>query len=154
MSDDRIPVENDPMRRDTAATDWTRGPGPDAVFARFLAAGEFRIQRCEACGGHVFYPRLACGHCGSVALRWVCPSGRGVVYAVSIVHRRADKGGPYNVVLVDLEEGPRMMSRVEGQPHDCVHIGLRVKARVGAGEGGEPCVVFDADGGAQAKAAP
>lgn len=138
------------MSQQAAAPDWTQGPGPDAVFAQFLAAGEFRIQRCEACGRHVFHPRVACSHCGSVELRWVSPSGNGVVHAVSIVNRRDDKGGPYNVVLVDLLEGPRMMGRVDGQPHASVRIGLQVKARVGSGAGGEPCVVFDAAGKAEA----
>lgn len=142
------------MDPDQAEADWTRGPGPDAVFAQFLAAGEFRIQCCEACGTHVFYPRLTCSHCGSVALRWVRPSGRGVVHAVSIVNRRTDQGGPYNVVLVDLQEGPRMMGRVDGQPQDAIRIGLRVKARVGCGAGGQPCVVFDADGDAGDRAGP
>ncbi|MCM3562730.1 Zn-ribbon domain-containing OB-fold protein [Hydrogenophaga intermedia] len=142
------------MNEDTPTGDWTRGPGPDAVFAQFIAAGEFRIQRCESCHGHVFYPRLACSHCGSVELRWVRPSGRGVVHAVSIVHRRSEQGGPYNVVLVDLQEGPRMMGRVDGQPHDSIRIGLRVKARVGSAATGEPCVVFDAAGDADAGAGP
>jgi hypothetical protein len=127
---------------------WTRGPGPDAVFARHLAAGEFRIQRCAACARHVFYPRLACSHCGSVELQWQVPSGRGKVYAVSVVNRSADKGGPYNVVLVDLAEGPRMMGRVDGIAHDSVRIGMAVKARVGQGAGGEPCVVFEVDAAA------
>jgi uncharacterized OB-fold protein len=146
-------VENDAMDDPgTSVRDWTRGPGPDAVFAQFLAAGEFRIQRCEACGNHVFYPRLACSHCGSVALRWVRPSGRGAVHAVSVVNRRSDQGGPYNVVLVDLQEGPRMMGRVDGQPQDAIRIGLRVKARVGSGAGGVPCVVFEADPDADADA--
>jgi len=128
----------------TDSAEWTRGPGPDAAFAQFIAAGEFRIQRCGACGRHVFYPRVACSHCGSVELRWVAASGRGVVHAVSVVQRREDKGGPYNVVLVDLDEGPRMMSRVDGVAHDAVRIGLPVRARVGTGANGEPCVVFDA----------
>lgn len=127
------------------STDWTRGPGPDAVFAQHLAAGEFRIQRCAACARHVFYARLACSHCGSVELQWRSPSGRGTVYAVSVVNRSADKGGPYNVVLVDLAEGPRMMGRVDGIAPDAVRVGMPVKARVGAGAGGEPCVVFDVD---------
>ena len=63
------------------------------------------------------------------AMAWVEPSGRGIVHAVSIVNRSADKGGPYNVVLVDLEEGPRMMSRVDGMAHDAVRIGLPVEQR-------------------------
>ena len=124
---------------------WTTGPGPEAVFAQRLAAGEFRIQQCAACKRHVFYPRLACSHCGSVELAWVEPSGRGTVHAVSIVNRSADKGGPYNVVLVDLAEGPRMMGRVDGMANDAIRIGLAVRARLGTGVGGEPCVVFEAD---------
>lgn len=120
--------------------------GPDAEFARLLAAGEFRIQRCGACGAHVFYPRLVCTGCGSTSLDWVAPSGRGAVYAVSVVNRSQDKGGSYNVVLVDLAEGPRMMGRIEGLPHEAVRIGMRVCARVGTGAAGEPCVVFDAAG--------
>jgi hypothetical protein len=70
------------------------------------------------------------------------------VYAVSVVNRSADKGGPYNVVLVDLAEGPRMMGRVDGVPPDTVRIGMAVRARVGQGAGGEPCVVFDPDAAA------
>ena len=75
-------------------------------------------------------------------MAWVEPSGRGVVYAVSVINRRAEKGGPYNVVLVDLEEGPRMMSRVEGVDHNAVKIGMSVKARVDT-TGEKPMVVFD-----------
>jgi uncharacterized OB-fold protein len=111
---------------------------------QYLAAGDFRIQHCRGCGQHVFYPRLACNHCGSVELDWVPAGGRGVVYAVSIVNRSAEKGGPYNVVLVDLAEGPRLMSRVDGVPNDAVRIGQAVQARVATGAGSEPCVVFDA----------
>jgi len=132
----------------SVATDWTAGPGPDTRYAEFLARGEFRIQHCRSCRQHQFYPRLVCTHCGSTDLAWVQPSGRGVVYAVSVVNRSAEKGGPYNVVLVDLAEGPRMMSRVDGVAHDAVRIGLAVQARVAPGAGNEPCVVFDAVTGA------
>ncbi|MBI5720854.1 MAG: OB-fold domain-containing protein [Rubrivivax sp.] len=136
------------MSKQAERETWTEGPGPDAVFAKHLADGEFRIQRCAACARHVFYPRLACSHCGSVELDWVAPSGRATVYAVSVVSRSADKGGPYNVVLVDLAEGPRMMGRVDGTAHEAVRIGMPVTARVGKGAGGEPCVVFEADAAA------
>jgi hypothetical protein len=53
-----------------------------------------------------------------------------------------------------MQEGPRMMGHVDGQPHDSIRIGLRVKARVGRGVGGGLCVVFDADGDAEAGAGP
>jgi uncharacterized OB-fold protein len=80
----------------------------------------------------------------------VAPSGRGTVYAVSIVNRSAEKGGPYNVVLVDLSEGPRMMARVDGVANDAVRIGMAVQARVAPGADGSPCVVFDAAPGGAA----
>ncbi|HMM71340.1 MAG TPA: OB-fold domain-containing protein [Rhodocyclaceae bacterium] len=119
------------------------GPGPDHVFQQYLSKGEFRIQRCRDCGKHVFYPRLTCTGCGSIALEWVQPSGSGTVHAVSIVNRQADKGGPYNVVLVDLKEGPRMMGRVDGIPHEAVKIGMAVKAKIDT-SGEAPFVAFDA----------
>lgn len=127
---------------------WTTGSDPDTCYAEFLTRGEFRIQHCRSCRQHQFYPRLVCMHCGSVDLAWVQPSGRGEIHAVSIVNRSAEKGGPYNVVLVDLAEGPRMMSRVEGLASEAVCIGLAVQARIAAGPGG-PCVVFDAATGAK-----
>jgi uncharacterized OB-fold protein len=138
------------MSEATTVSGWTQGPGPDAVYAQHLAANAFRIQHCRACSRHVFYPRLVCSHCGSVELDWVAPSGRGTVYAVSIVNRSAQKGGPYNVVLVDLSEGPRMMARVDGVANDAVRIGMAVQARVAPGADGSPCVVFDAAPGGAA----
>ena len=118
------------------------GPGPDRVYQEFLGKGELRIQRCGDCGKQVFYPRLTCTGCGSIKLAWVCPSGRGTVYAVSIVNRRTEKGGPYNVVLVDLAEGARMMGRVDGVDNEQVKIGMAVKAKIDS-SGKAPFVVFD-----------
>jgi uncharacterized protein len=64
---------------------------------------------------------------------------RGVVYATTVVHRRDEE--PYNVCLVDLEEGGRVMGRVDGVAPEDVQIGQRVQAR--AGDGGitvyDPC---------------
>ena len=68
-------------------------------------------------------------------------SGDGTVYAATIVRQRPEKGGDYNVVLVDLAEGARMMSSVVDIAPDAVHIGMKVKATVGAIDG-EPAVLF------------
>ena len=84
------------------------------------------LQRCAACERHVFYPRVLCPHCSSGSLEWVAASGQGTVHSVTVVQRRVEDGGPYNVVLVDLDEGVRMMSRVEGIAHEQVRIGQRV----------------------------
>ena len=124
-------------------------PGPDAVFAAKLAEGVFEIQKCGSCGTHVFHPRVICPTCGSADLGWVAPSGRGTVHARTIVRRKPEKGGDYNVVLVDLEEGVRMMARVDGIDNDSLAAGLMVTASVGEGAGGEPAVVFRPKGEAR-----
>ena len=59
----------------------------------------------------------------------VTSAGAGVVYATTVVHRRDEE--PYNVCLVDLDEGVRAMGRVEGVAPADVAIGLRVQARIG-----------------------
>jgi uncharacterized OB-fold protein len=106
------------------------GPGPDAVFAAFLADGRFMLQQCDECKKHVFYPRVLCPHCGSPKLSWQPASGQGTVYSTTVVRRKPEQGGDYNVALVDLHEGPRMMSRVDGiSPHE-VTIGMAVCAQI------------------------
>ncbi|MFV2054541.1 Zn-ribbon domain-containing OB-fold protein [Aliiroseovarius sp. YM-037] len=126
-----------------------KGPGPDAVFAAKLAEGTFEIQKCGGCGTHVFHPRVICPACGGADLGWVAPTGRGTVYARTVVRRKPERGGDYNVVLVDLEEGVRMMSRIDGIEHDRIVTGLKVTASVGEGAEGKPAVVFEPEGGAQ-----
>lgn len=104
--------------------------GPEKQYLDKLAAGRFEIQRCAGCGRHVFYPRVVCPHCGGERLDWVAPSGRGTVYSTTIVRRKPADGGDYNVCLVDLAEGPRMLSRVATIPPDQVRIGMTVTARI------------------------
>lgn len=115
--------------------------GPAEHFHHALNEGRFLIQRCGACERHVFHPRMYCPHCYANALDWVEPSGRGTVHAVTIVARRKEKGGPYNVALIDLEEGVRLMSRVEGMTPEEVTIGLDVEAGISQ-EGKHKIVVF------------
>ena len=122
-------------------------PGPESHYNDYLAKGEFRIQRCDGCKKHVFYPRALCPHCGSSSLAWITPTGAGTVYSTTVMRRRPEAGGDYNVCLVQLEEGPRLMSRVEGVAPKDVRIGMPVKARIaGGGEEGH-FVVFEPAGG-------
>lgn len=94
------------------------------------------IQRSRSTGEHVFYPRVAAPG-GEQDLEWVEASGHGTVYAIT-VNRSRD--GAYNVALIDLAEGPRMMSRVDGVEN--LPIGAPVRARI-VGTAEEPVVVFD-----------
>ena len=114
-----------------------------------LGAGRFCLQQCPQCQSHVFTPPELCPHCGTSPLRWVRASGLGTVYSATTIARKADAGGNYNVALIDLDEGVRMMSRVEGVAPEAVHIGLRVQAHV-AQKDGRGLVLFQptAPGGA------
>jgi len=116
---------------------------PDADFQGFLAQGRFMLQRSRASGRYVFYPRVAEPGSGNADLEWVEARGRGTVYSTTVV-RMKPPAQSYNVVLVDLEEGPRMMSRVEGVAAEAVRIGMKLRARV-LRQAEPPCVVFETD---------
>ena len=124
-------------------------PGVQAQHQAQLNAGQFLIQRCTGCSQHVYFPRESCPHCGAHDLQWVAPSGYGTVYSTTTIARKPEAGGNYNVSLIDLDEGVRMMSRVEGVAPEAVHIGLRVQAHV-AQKDGRGLVLFQpaAPGGA------
>ena len=119
--------------------------GAEARYQAALNEGRFLIQRCEGCAKHVFYPRQLCPHCGGASLAWVEPKGTGTVYSTTTVRRKPEAGGDYDVSLIDLDEGARMMSRVDGVPPQEVTIGMRVKARIVAGKTGN-MVVFESAG--------
>ena len=117
---------------------------PATTYRRHLENGKLVYQRCADCSAAVFYPRTLCPVCGSGALEWRESAGRGAVYATTAVHGR-DRD-PRNVVLVDLDEGFRMMSRVDGVPAEEVEVGARVRFEVRRGEEDEPVAVFVREG--------
>lgn len=98
------------------------------------------IQRVLESGETIFYPRAVAPRTGE-ALEWVEASGRGVVYSTTVVRKRPPEPS-YNVALIDLEEGPRMMSRVDGVAADAVRIGMVVQARI-VTENELPMIVFE-----------
>jgi len=113
----------------TTDTDGLAALGPAAQYHAWLDAGELRIQRSRSTGHYVFEPRTAEPFSGSRDLEWVSVSGLGVVYSISIVRPRSP-AEPYPIVLVDLDEGVRLMSVVLDTPPEAIVIGLRVRARV------------------------
>ena len=124
--------------------EMTSAEAPALTYRRHLKNGNLSYQRCADCSAAVFYPRVLCPVCGSGALEWRESEGRGTVYATTAVHSR-DRN-LRNVVLVDLDEGFRMMSRVEGVPAEAVEIGARVRFEVRQGEEDEPVAVFVLEG--------
>lgn len=114
---------------------------PEKDYLRFLAEGRFMLQRSRASGRYLFYPRVAEPVSGDTDLEWVEASGSGVVHATTVIRQRAP-AADYNVALVDLAEGVRMMARVEGLAPEAVRIGMAVRARV-VREQDAHVVVFD-----------
>ena len=133
-----------PFAPDTPATPATPATGVQSWHQAELDQGRFLIQRGSIDGRHVYYPREFSPFDGSVP-EWVAPRGTGTVYAVTTVRRKAEAGGDYNVAIIELDEGVRLMSRVENIAPADVSIGLRVKARVQLAEG-RGLVVFDPAG--------
>ena len=118
---------------------------PDTAFREYLHNGEIRIQLCTDCRRFFFYPRVLCPHCGSCEYRWEKISGRGTIYSFTIERASPGQGEDRNLVLVDLEEGPRLISRVADTEPDKLHIGQPVTAFIGAMDG-EPLLLFNATG--------
>lgn len=114
---------------------------PLEQYRTLLAQGVLAFQ-IDDDGRGLFYPRVAtpAGYRGK--LHWTTSAGLGTVYATTFI---SPKGEPtYNVALIDMDEGFRLMSRVESLPADQVRIGMRVKVRINPAEGDEgPYPVFD-----------
>jgi uncharacterized OB-fold protein len=109
---------------------------PLAVYQAHLDKGELAYQWSAEANRAVFYPRVICPCTGSKRLEWRVSAGLGTVYATTVTHPR--DGAPYNVALIDCDEGFRLMSRVEDIAPEAVKIGMRVKFRVHRPGGDEP----------------
>ena len=114
---------------------------PEQQFFDFVQKGEFKLQRSRSSGAYIFYPRVAEPKTGATDLDWVTASGRGTVYSTTVIRQKPPKED-YNLALIDLAEGPRMMSRVQGIAPTQVKIGMAVQARIVIDED-RPLVVFE-----------
>lgn len=102
------------------------GDALTAPFWEAAARGELTIQRCRACGAHQFYPRPFCLACDSTELVWVTAAGTGTVYSMTTVRIQVSPEfePPYVVAIVQLDEGPRVMTNIVG---GTCRIGDRVR---------------------------
>ena len=102
----------------------------NAPFWNGLAEGEVRLQKCGKCGVHQYPPESFCYECGALDPSWVAVAGEGTVYSFIVVHQLNDKAFkeflPYTVAIVQMDEGPRMLSAMLGLKRP-VSIGERVK---------------------------
>jgi uncharacterized OB-fold protein len=107
-------------------------PTPTPVSAPFWKGcqrGELLVQRCGACGEHVFIPMPCCTHCTSLDLEWVRSSGQGTVYSYSVVWRPQQPAfaTPYIVAIVEMEEGWKMLSNLLDCTPEAVAVGMPVE---------------------------
>lgn len=85
------------------------------------------LKMCSDCGRKHYPPRYLCPHCWSAAFEWVQSAGRGKVYSYTVMHRAPTASFsdqvPYVLALVDLAEGPRLMTNIVGPGALDVRIG-------------------------------
>jgi len=99
-------------------------------FWEATKAHRLTIQRCQDCQTHIFFPRGNCTSCFSDRLEWIEASGEGVIYSYTIARRPAGpafkEDTPYAIALIDLKEGPRMLSNIVTEDIESIKIGQKV----------------------------
>ena len=108
-------------------------PTPDLETKPFwdgCKEGRFLIRHCNACGADHYYPRPFCPTCWSDDVAWKEASGRATLYTYSVVRVNDlppfGERVPYVAAVVELEEGPRVMTNIEGVEHDALQIGMQL----------------------------
>jgi len=99
-------------------------------FWEALRSARFVTTRCKKCATVSFPPRMLCPTCFSDQREWMELSGRGKIYAFTqsrIVARPFIKDAPYITAMVDLAEGPRILTRIENATYEELKIGQAVK---------------------------
>ncbi len=81
-----------------------------------LKEGKLMLPKCEDCNQPFFYPRILCPQCQSRRITWMQASGKGKLYSFEIVHQQLDRRfkvpPPYILAMIELDEGPRLMSNL------------------------------------------
>jgi uncharacterized OB-fold protein len=105
--------------------------GLSGQFYDFCRRGSLHFQRCSECRAWRHVPREMCAECGSWQWSWEPSSGRGVVFSWTVVarslHPAFDDATPYAPVIVEMEEGVRLLSRVDGVAPEDLAIDMPVE---------------------------
>lgn len=110
---------------------------PLGQYIEHCRRGELAYQVCGDDHAPVFFPRVVAPGTGSTRLEWRVSKGLGTVYSTTVVYAARNQP-PHNVALIDVDEGFRMMSRVEDIDPLQVRIGMRVKVRIHPGDDQQP----------------
>lgn len=111
-------------------------PEPDDLSREFFEGaerGELMLVRCNGCQSWLFPAAHICTECLGEDLRWEKSSGRGTVFTFGVMHQFYHPGFtndlPYNVTVVELDEGPRLQTNLVDIDNDDIHVGMRVEVR-------------------------
>lgn len=141
MADANDQTQQVPRRMEPPVTELTQ-PFWDATRER-----RFLLQWCIHCDRAQYFPRDICLVCGGSELEWREASGAGVVYTLTVENKPmnpAINGGErYVIALVDLAEGPRMMTNIFGCPPDDVYVGMPVRVAWDSLSDGRYLAVFE-----------
>jgi uncharacterized OB-fold protein len=111
------------------ATDWS-----ERFWTALREDGVFLLQRCRDCREYAGYPKIFCPHCYSDAVGWEPASGRGTIYTFSTVTANPPSTFldelPYTIAIVDLEEGPRFLTRLVNVEPESVECGMPVRLAI------------------------
>lgn len=92
---------------------------------------ELMLMRCKSCGAWRLPSRPRCPDCWSTETEWAKASGRGTLYSFGIMHQKFpgfENEVPYNYAIVELEEGPRIVSDIAGVPNEELRVDMPVEA--------------------------
>jgi uncharacterized OB-fold protein len=99
-----------------------------------LKQGKLMVPRCNACGKPFFYPRVACPLCHGRDIGWIEASGRGRLHSFAIAHQSINRAmkvpPPYILAMVQLDEGPRMLTNLVNVPADPAQLRCEMPVRV------------------------
>jgi uncharacterized protein len=108
--------------------------GLDADWYAHCARGELRFQRCGACGRWRHPPRLLCAACGSEAWEWARATGRGEVFSWTVTHQPLHPAFadalPYVIVVIEMEEGVRVVAGARDIERVDLDLGLPVEVEI------------------------
>jgi uncharacterized OB-fold protein len=130
-------------------------PAASPVSAPFWDATKERrllVQWCLDCDKSVFYPREICPGCFGRNLEWREASGKGTLYSFTVNHLSPSPTGdegPFAIALVELAEGPRMMTNVVGLPVEELKVGLELQVTWDALADGRHYPMFEPAGGSR-----
>ena len=106
-------------------------PLPDEESQPFFdgaMAGKLMLMRCEACGANRLPSRRHCDVCLSADVAWFQASGRAKVFSFAVMHQKYHPAFypelPYNLAMVELEEGPRMATNIIGIANSDIRVGM------------------------------